>query len=82
MAKGWIHARHMKSGGSLNSNPKNNGSHKGPLRRIVRVITCRLNIFTPDWVEFECGHEGSATCGALRGRCVKCKVTRVVEIIG
>src|SRR5206468_3292507 len=72
---GWISDRHMKSGGSLNRNPKNNGSDKGPLRLIVEITGGGSGMFDRHFVKFECGHEGRATPGAVRGRCRKCKVT-------
>lgn len=70
---GWISERHMRQGGSLNQQPKNNGSHNGPLRKIVEIIQAGHNVFEKDRVIFECGHSGTATIGATRGRCKKCK---------
>jgi hypothetical protein len=70
---GWISDRHMKQSGSINRNPKNNGSRKGPLRKIVQVIRGGSGMFERDKVLFECGHEGPATIGAIRGRCRQCK---------
>lgn len=73
MANGWISNRCHETGGSINRNPRNNGSDKGPLRLIVATLRFGDGMFDRSWVEFECGHEGSATIGARRGRCTKCK---------
>jgi hypothetical protein len=69
---GWVSERHNLTGGSLNGNPKNNGSDRGPLRKIVRIIRGGAGWFSHDWVEMECGHEGRST-GGLRARCKQCK---------
>jgi hypothetical protein len=63
----------MRRGGSINGNCKNNGSQKGPLRKILHVLHHGRHMFDRDYVKFECGHEGSATIGAQRGRCHRCK---------
>jgi len=42
------------------------------LRKIVKRIRYGENMFDRDYVLFECGHEGEATIGAIRGRCKKC----------
>lgn len=69
---GWISKRHMQTGGSIGGNPaKTQRTNRYPLRKIARVIRISRNIFEPDYVEFECGHEGTAW-GQLRGRCRKC----------
>jgi hypothetical protein len=70
---GWIHDRHMKSGGSLNKNPKNNGSQKGPLRKVVEQLETGKGLFSRNWYKLECGHEAYGTPGAERVRCRKCK---------
>jgi hypothetical protein len=72
---GWISDRHMRRGGSINGNTRNNGSANGPLRKIVQIISHGKTIFERDRVRFECGHEGTATIGAGRGRCRECKKT-------
>ncbi len=72
---GWISDRHMKNGGSINSRPSRNGSQNGPLRKIVSIQRYCESIFDRDAVTFECGHEGYATSGAVRGRCRKCKAS-------
>lgn len=69
---GWISDRHYKTGTSLNPDPANNGSQRGPLRKVVRVIRCSAGLFSHDWVEMECGHEGRST-GGVRARCRQCK---------
>ena len=70
---GWISDRHMMSGGSINKNCRNNGSHNGPLRKITKIYFFDNDLFGRDIVQFECGHDGHATNGALRGRCKQCK---------
>jgi hypothetical protein len=70
---GWIHNRHMRSGGSLNPNPRNNGSQKGPLRKVVRFLYRQEGFFGKDRYELECGHKVLGTIGAARVRCWKCK---------
>ncbi len=69
---GWISDRHMKTGTSLNSNPKNNGSGKGPLRKVVEVLGGGNGMFEKLHVKLECGHEVSCT-GGVRARCPQCK---------
>lgn len=65
---GWISKRHMQRGGSLyEGGPKK----KGPLRKVVRVIARSDSIFSPDFVELECGHEGTSW-GGVRAICKKC----------
>jgi|GEM_PF-6201439 len=69
---GWISDRHMKSGGSIGGNPaKCRRTNRYPLRKIAGVIRHSGNIFEPNRVEFDCGHEGFAW-GIYRGRCKKC----------
>lgn len=70
---GWISDRAYERGGSINRNPRNNGSNKGPLRVIVGYVRRGRGMFDHDYVEFECGHQGSVTIGARRGRCRECK---------
>lgn len=69
---GWISKRHMQRGGSINRDPRNNGSDKGPLRKIVEILRAADGLFDRDHVVFECGHEGHTTSGAVRGRCREC----------
>lgn len=70
---GWISDRHMKSGGSINGRPSNNGSKNGPLCKVEQILRRGTSIFDRNRVIFECGHEGSATIGARRGRCRHCR---------
>jgi hypothetical protein len=71
---GKIRQLHLRRGGSLNPNPKeNNGVNNGPLRVIIEVINRGRYIFDRNHVRFECGHEGYAALKAKRGRCRKCK---------
>lgn len=69
---GWISDRHMRSGGSIGPGGLSARKKGAPLRKIVRIINPANSIFETAWVEFECGHEGSAW-GGVRGRCIKCK---------
>jgi hypothetical protein len=71
---GWIHDRHMKSGGSLNKNPKNNGSQKGPLRKVTAQLYTQEGFFGKNRYMLECGHEALGTPGAARVRCWRCKL--------
>lgn len=66
---GWISRRHMQRGGGLNSNPAR--QRKGPLKKIVRIISDSTGIFDPALVELECGHKLRSS-GQLRARCDKC----------
>lgn len=72
---GWIHDRHMRSGGSLNPNPRNNGSDKGPLRRIVGTRDVKGSLYEL----LECGHLNWPRGDIIghtapeRRRCRKCK---------
>ncbi len=59
---GWISTRHALRGGSINKDPKNNGSNKGPLRKITEHLRYGDGFFDRDRVMFECGHE-CETCG-------------------
>ena len=46
----------------------------GPLRRIVESVRPALYVFSSARVRFECGHEGSVSCGAIyKGRGRKCR---------
>lgn len=47
-------------------------THKGPLRQVVQVIRYAESLFDVDSVVFECGHTGTRSNGALRGRCGEC----------
>ena len=48
--------------------------HKGPLRNVKEVLWLAESLFENDRVIFECGHEGTRSNGAIRGRCAKCKL--------
>lgn len=65
---GWIHDRFMKTGSGIGGRK---GKHKGPLRRIVEIKLSGQTMFEPDYVTFECGHDGNSY-GGVRGRCRKC----------
>jgi len=47
--------------------------HKGPLREVREVLYFADSLFDSDLVIFTCGHKGSRSNGAKRGRCAKCK---------
>jgi hypothetical protein len=66
---GWIHDRHMRSGGSLNRRPER--QRKGPLRKIVHTIHHATGLFDTARVELECGHEVNSN-GMYKARCDKC----------
>lgn len=57
--------RHGAAGGAK--------QRKGPLKNIVARLRHSDNIFTPDWVRLECGHETYAW-GTYRARCTECAV--------
>lgn len=65
---GWISERHMRRGGSIGGRT---GKHKGPLRKVIRVLRHSTNMFESDFVELECGHTGRGY-GGVRARCRKC----------
>lgn len=68
---GWIHDRFMKTGCGIGG--MRGKKHKGPLRKIIRVLRPGSGMFDRDKVELECGHESSsATIGARRARCKEC----------
>lgn len=75
---GWISDRHMRRGGSLNPNCRNNGSDKGPLRRVVNMVPDpRFDGLVLELLE--CGHTNAPRGDifghrpAERRRCAKCK---------
>lgn len=65
---GWIAKRCFETGRSIGGRT---GKHKGPLRKIVGIKSHAQNMFSSDWVVFECGHEGPSY-GGVRGRCAEC----------
>lgn len=67
---GWISDRHMRQGGSIGTGPKG-GKHKGPLRKIAKILRRGYGMFDTDWVLLECGHEGPSY-GGRRARCKTC----------
>ena len=68
---GWISDRHMRSGGSIGGTKGMTFKDK-PLRRIAYVINYSSDMFTPNFVRLECGHNASAW-GQKRARCEKCR---------
>jgi hypothetical protein len=69
----WVHRRRMSKDELPRYNPRNNGSQKGPLRRVQELIAAGTGKFAKDVVLLECGHRGKATVGAVRARCAQCK---------
>jgi hypothetical protein len=71
---GWISNRHMRQGGSIGGRRKGRKYPKdgAPLRKVVATIVHYGNIFQPDRVMLECGHEADSWGGA-RARCPACK---------
>lgn len=69
---GWIHNRHMRSGGSIGPGGLSERKKRAPLRRVVGVLRGQDSIFSVAWVKLECGHEGPSW-GGVRARCVRCK---------
>lgn len=47
-----------------------------PLRKILSVTRYAEGMFDKDSVVFECGHSGTATANAKRGRCKDCGKTQ------
>lgn len=72
----WISNRHMRQGGSIGGKRKGRTYPKegAPLRRVVRTLVAYGNIFQPDRVLLECGHEADSW-GGVRARCPTGKAT-------
>lgn len=71
---GWISKRHMQQGGSIGGKQQHRVYPKegAPLRRVVRTVVAYGDIFVPDRVLLECGHEATSW-GGVRARCPACK---------
>lgn len=71
---GWISDRHMRQGGSIGGKRRGRVYPKdgAPLRKIVQTIAYYGNLFQPNRVLLECGHEADAW-GRNRARCPACK---------
>lgn len=71
---GWISDRHMRQGGSIGGKRRGRVYSKdgAPLRRIVQILVYYGNLFQPNRVLLECGHEGDSW-GGVRARCPACK---------
>ena len=69
MANGWITKRCHQTGHSIGGR---SGPHKGPLRDVKEVIRFGEGMFDRDSVIFVCGHKGSRSVGAQKGRCREC----------
>lgn len=71
---GWISDRHMRQGGSIGGKRKGRVYPKNgaPLRKVIQVIVDYGNLFQPNRVLLECGHE-SDSWGGVRARCAACK---------
>lgn len=74
---GWISNRHMRQGGSIGGKRRGRAYPKegAPLRRVVGTVVTYHNIFRPDRVLLECGHEADSW-GGVRARCPACKQPR------
>ncbi len=73
---GWISKRHMESGGSIGPGGLSERKKGAPLRKVVRSVVYYGNLFQPDHVLLECGHEAESW-GGVRARCVRCKEERL-----
>lgn len=71
---GWISKRHMQQGGSIGGKRKGRTYAKegAPLRKIIRIVNYYGNLFVPNDVLLECGHEATSW-GGVRARCPACK---------
>lgn len=50
------------------------------LRKIIEVLRPATDAFGTQRVKLECGHEASASSGAIyRARCLKCRTTRTAR---
>jgi len=47
--------------------------NRAPLRKIIAVTRYAESMFDKNYVVFECGHTGTATENAIRGRCKDCE---------
>jgi len=72
---GWISTRHMRQGGSIGGKRKGRVYPKdgAPLRTVVQVLVYYGNLFQPNRVLLECGHEADSW-GGVRARCPACKL--------
>jgi hypothetical protein len=74
---GWIHDRHMRSGGSIGGRK---GPHKGPLRKVVERTYFGTGMFDYDSGVLECGHTNTRiTIGAERARCRECGKSELLK---
>jgi hypothetical protein len=71
---GWISKRCMETGGSIGGRRKGKSYPKdgAPLRKVMGCLVYHGNIFQPDRVLLECGHE-ALSWGGVRARCPACK---------
>jgi len=68
---GNLHKIAKKHGGNVNRNPSQ--QRKGPLKRIVALITpSNDTLFSRPYVELECGHRVHSD-GISRARCPYCQ---------
>ena len=51
--------------------PDREGQRRGPLRKIVKTVRYSRELFVPDYVLLECGHQLYSN-GAYRARCNYC----------
>jgi hypothetical protein len=69
---GWISDRHMRRGGSIGPGGLSARKKGSPLRKVTTVLRFSGNLFQPDLVKLECGHDAESW-GGVRARCVRCK---------
>lgn len=69
---GWISDRHMRQGGSIGPGGLSERKKGAPLRKVVAVTRFSGNLFQPNRVQLECGHEAESW-GGVRARCVPCR---------
>lgn len=70
---GWISNRKMRTGSGIGGRRKDHVYAKdgAPLRRVAALLE-HGNMFVPDRVRLECGHDGTSW-GGVRARCPACK---------
>lgn len=83
---GWIERRGCRTGHGLNPNPRNNGSDRGPLRKIMdHVPDPQFPSLTLELLE--CGHTMRArsdiigVTAPVRRRCRKCKCGAAKDVV-
>lgn len=70
---GWITDRRNQTGHGIGGTKRTSMAAMGPLVAIKYRYSYAESMFDKDYVRFECGHNGTASGGAKRGRCRKCR---------